>query len=206
MKTSNKKTNDIGFYIIVTTLVLLFASNIYFIFRNNSSKTKTPSLFGYKFFIDMSESKAPSIKKGDFLIVKSTKDVKEQDILSFKNDENVIVTHRIVEVKIKNGKKTYITKGDNNIANDISPVEESSIEGIVIKIIPKLGSILLFLSTTTGLFVIVLVIISLILGTYLIKIIFSKEELELNNGILTEKSVNIDKIFKSRGGERNDKE
>jgi len=50
------------------------------------------------------------------------------------------------------------------------------------------------------------VIISLILGTYLIKIIFSKEELELNNGILTEKSVNIDKIFKSRGGERNDKE
>ena len=177
MKTSNKKTNDIGFYIIVTALVLLFASNIYFIFRNNSSKTKTPSLFGYKFFI-----------------------------LSFKNDENVIVTHRIVEVKIKNGKKTYITKGDNNIANDISPVEESSIEGIVIKIIPKLGSILLFLSTTTGLFVIVLVIISLILGTYLIKIIFSKEELELNNGILTEKSVNIDKIFKSRGGERNDKE
>ena len=201
MKTSNKKTNDIGFYIIVTALVLLFASNIYFIFRNNSSKTKTPSLFGYKFFIDMSESMAPSIKKGDFLIVKSTKDVK-----SFKNDENVIVTHRIVEVKIKNGKKTYITKGDNNIANDISPVEESSIEGIVIKIIPKLGSILLFLSTTTGLFVIVLVIISLILGTYLIKIIFSKEELELNNGILTEKSVNIDKIFKSRGGERNDKE
>ena len=195
MKTSNKKTNDIGFYIIVTVLVLLFASNI------NSSKTKTPSLFGYKFFIDMSESMAPSIKKGDFLIVKSTKDVKEQDILSFKNDENVIVTHRIVEVKIKNGKKTYITKGDNNIANDISPVEESSIEGIVIKIIPKLGSILLFLSTTTGLF-----IISLILGTYLIKIIFSKEELELNNGILTEKSVNIDKIFKSRGGERNDKE
>ena len=45
MKTSNKKINDIGFYIIVTALVLLFASNIYFIFRNNSSKTKTPSLF-----------------------------------------------------------------------------------------------------------------------------------------------------------------
>ena len=40
------------------------------------------------------------------------------DIISFKTKDNIVVTHRVVEIQENNGEKAFITKGDNNSQND----------------------------------------------------------------------------------------
>ena len=61
---------------------------------------KIPSFFGYKPFIVLSGSMEPTINTGDLAISKEidTSTLKVGDIISFKIKDNIVVTHRIVEI------------------------------------------------------------------------------------------------------------
>ena len=101
-----------------------------------------------------------SINVGDLVIVKNIntdKDLKTGDIIAFRTSDNYVVTHRIVEVKDNNGKKLFITKGDNNNANDMDPVAFDKIEGVYAKI----GNLVLFIQKPIG-FVIIMIILVLV--------------------------------------------
>ena len=78
-----------------------------------------------------SSSMSPNIDKGDVVIVKkiSASKVKEGDVLVYNHDNKMIV-HRVVKIMTVEGKFYYITKGDNNDANDAYVVNESDIIGI----------------------------------------------------------------------------
>ena len=105
-----------------------------------------------------------SINVGDLVIVKNIntdKDLKTGDIIAFRTSDNYVVTHRIVEVKDNNGKKLFITKGDNNNANDMDPVAFDKIEGVYVRKYAKIGNLVLFIQKPIG-FVIIMIILVLV--------------------------------------------
>ena len=74
-----------------------------------------------------------TINIGDVVIVNLTKDVNENDIIVYKDDNNFI-THRL----IKKQADKLITRGDANNSED-KPINEDQILGKVIYIVPKMG-------------------------------------------------------------------
>ncbi len=102
------------------------------------------------------ESMKPEIKTSDLLIVLETQDLKEGDIIVYNNtnsDENSysnnnsnainigIKIQRISNITSDNGKTYIITKGDNNLYNNIEKIKENNVVGKVVLAIPVLGTI-----------------------------------------------------------------
>lgn len=133
---NNRLSKIVG--ILLDILIILFTFLIilgaYYIFQVKILKKDYPDLFGYTFFEVATGSMSDTIEIGDIVVVKITKEVNENDIIVFKENESFIV-HRLIG---KNDNE-YITKGDANNSED-KPIKEEQILGKVIKIIPKVGT------------------------------------------------------------------
>lgn len=111
-----------------------------------------PTLFGYQFKTVLSGSMEPEIQTGSIIAVQPVEEERrfhKGDIITFKTKEDILVTHRIVEV---NGDgKQYITKGDNNDAVDSEPVIADNIVAHYAGFtIPYVGYAAHFASTKQG--------------------------------------------------------
>ena len=73
------------------------------------------------------------------------------DIITF-SDGAFVTTHRIVEETAEG----FITRGDYNNVSDPEVVTQEQIRGRVVKIIPKLGSVFLFMRTPLGTMIILI--------------------------------------------------
>lgn len=144
------KLNPLGVVIIIIFLPILIINTI-LIIKSYVHPDEVPSVFGIKPFIVLSGSMEPTIMTGDLAIIKNCdpNELKENDIIAFRNGTSVI-THRIIEVTEKDGKKVFLTKGDNNNTEDRNPVSPESVEGIYVSRIPGLGDFAMFLQTTAG--------------------------------------------------------
>ena len=99
----------------------------------------------------VSDSMVPTLNKGDIVVVKGVpaSDIKVGDIIVYYNPyRNIDVVHRVVGIEIVDGKKYFITKGDNNPYADqdprariAPPVSEEMLKGKVVLVIPKIGLI-----------------------------------------------------------------
>ena len=114
-------------YIILIPLIIF---NFTLIIKSFLYPNETPDFFGYKNFVIVSRSMEPTIKKGDAIFVKAVaeNEISKNDIISFAQDD-VIVTHRIIEIREENGVKFYKTKGDNNNTSDKEEITYNQIEG-----------------------------------------------------------------------------
>ncbi|WP_052356881.1 signal peptidase I [[Clostridium] dakarense] len=113
----------------------------------NLLTTKSDKLFeliGYRSYTVLSGSMEPEFYPGDLVIIKhkNKTDIKVNDVVIFRDNEGVIITHRIIEET----NEGYITKGDNNNVNDADELIEDNIIGEVKFSIPKLGYLIKFLS------------------------------------------------------------
>ena len=118
--------------LIIVTLIILVG--IYYLVQIKVFNNDYANIFGYTFFEVATGSMADTIEIGDVVIVELTKDVRKNDIIVYKEEENFI-THRLIEID-ENGE--FITKGDANNTED-KPVNETQVLGKVTYIIPKLG-------------------------------------------------------------------
>ena len=91
------------------------------------------NFFGYTVFEVSTGSMAKTINVYDVILVKITKDVNENDVVTYKNEDELI-THRIMEI---NGDK-IITKGDANNTED-REITKDAIIGKVISVYPRVG-------------------------------------------------------------------
>lgn len=91
------------------------------------------NFFGYTIFEIKTGSMAKTLNVYDVILVKITKDVNENDIITFKKDDELI-THRIMEI---DGDE-IITKGDANNTEDEKITKEAVI-GKVVSIFPRAG-------------------------------------------------------------------
>lgn len=134
-----------------TVLFIILVMNIFIIVQSKTDKDKVPNVFGYKPFIVLSGSMEGKIHKGDLIITKMVDPttLKISDIIAFRDIENTVTTHRIIDIVENNGKTQFITKGDNNSTQDRNLVDLNDVEGIYVARIAGFGSIMNSLAEPT---------------------------------------------------------
>ncbi|MDU2673350.1 MAG: signal peptidase I [Clostridium sp.] len=97
-------------------------------------------------------SMEPVIYPGDVVLVNKLSSIEEVenlqvgDIIQFKR-EDIIINHRITEIIDKDGQLLFRTKGDNNSTEDTRLVKVDELKGEIVKVIPKIGLITMFLKS-----------------------------------------------------------
>lgn len=106
----------------IMMILLLTVASLVIITKSSGGE---PQIFGYQLKTVLSGSMEPGIQTGSIIVVKPAvekNEFQEGDVITFMQDENILITHRITEV-VKNGDSVlYRTKGDNNKAEDMMPV------------------------------------------------------------------------------------
>ena len=118
--------------LIVITLIILVLV-IYGYVEKYVFKKDYINYFGYTIFEVASGSMAPTINVGDIVVVKLTKDINNNDIITYKEND-YFITHRVI--KIDDDK--IIAKGDYNDSID-KDVNLNDVLGKVIKVISGVG-------------------------------------------------------------------
>lgn len=156
-----KKLVKIFKYILVVILSFLAIICFLVFIQSKVSPNKIPSIFGYKPFIVLSGSMETEIFKGDLAIVKNVNlnSLHEKDIIAFRDENNHVVTHRIVSISKINGELEFVTKGDNNNTADDGIVISKDIEGKYVGKISGLGNVFLALQKPSTLFLILGIIV-----------------------------------------------
>lgn len=180
MKEVKKILKVINRFIIVLLIIIVMLIGAVFV-QTIINPDKVPDIFGYKPFIVLSGSMETEIYTGDLAIVKiiDASKLEENDIIAFKDEEGYVVTHRIVDVIEKDGRKEFVTKGDNNNTEDYGTVKLDRVEGKYVFKIDGFGNVLLTMKKPQTLIVtIILIIISGVLWIVLDNSKLSKEEKE----------------------------
>ena len=143
----------VGCVILIPILVI----NLWIMFQSKTNSDKVPSVFGYKPFMVLSGSMESDIHKGDLILTKETNpaDLAINDVIAFRDAENTITTHRIIEIVVNGGENYFITKGDNNSTQDLNLVAYEDVEGIYVGRIPGIGSMMDSLSKPTTIMILV---------------------------------------------------
>lgn len=146
-----QKPSNIALIIGCLILIPMLIINLYIIYQAKTNKDEVPNILGYKPFIVLSGSMETQIHRGDLILVKEIdpSELEFGDIIAFKDAENTITTHRIIEIVEKDGVTYFITKGDNNDSQDQNLVEFEDVEGIYAGRIPNVGSIMNSLAEPT---------------------------------------------------------
>lgn len=133
----------------------LLVCNVTIIVKGTLHPETPPSVFGVAPMVVLSGSMSGTaeghIEVGDLIFATAADTDKLQvgDVVSFMED-NVVVTHRIVEITAdESGKKQFITKGDANNAAD-PPIYADAVIGICRGRIPNLGDFAMFLQKPLG--------------------------------------------------------
>ncbi|MDP4142988.1 MAG: signal peptidase I [Bacillota bacterium] len=132
---------------------------------------KLYDIVGYKNYVVLTGSMEPSIYAGDMITITkvSSSDLKKGDIITYWKGD-ITITHRII--KIHNNLIT--TKGDSNNVED-APITKEMIIGKYIFKIPKIGYLLAFIGSTTGMGLIVGIIFFLVLY----ELVFERERIKI---------------------------
>lgn len=144
--------------VLLIIVTIIIAIGFYYIYQIKIKQNDYANLFGYTFFEVATGSMNPTIQVGDVIVVKITKQIKENDIIVYKDGKSII-THRL----IKKESDELIAKGDANNSED-KPIQENMILGRVVKIIPKLGIWRKILTSPeiVGLIIVLIIIFSLV--------------------------------------------
>lgn len=104
-------------------------------------------------------SMSPHINPGDIIIDKkiNTEDIRLGDIVTYRVNSAMLVTHRVINVLNKDDKLTFETKGDANNSPDDKFVTEEQITGKYIFRIPYAGYLSQFVGSIFGFIILVLI-------------------------------------------------
>ena len=154
------------------------------------SKKAYFEIFGYSVFNVATGSMEPTIKQNDIIIVKTTNQYQEKDIITFEKDGDYI-THRIININDNN----IITKGDANNTNDVA-ISKDAVVGKVVKILHNAG---IWQKILTSPKVIIMIFLTLVLFDFAFSYKgFKKDKVSNNpkkNEEISEK-IDINKISK----------
>ena len=168
------KVIDYTLNILIVILAIFLLISMYTAFQVKILGNEYSNFFGYSLFEVQTGSMHGTIESGDWIIVKTTRDVNIGDIVTYKHG-NDFITHRIIE----SYKGTYITKGDANNTKD-DPIDQSQIVGRVVKTLHGFG---ILRKTIFNPFVILLLIITLYLFNLTFKSGKSKFDMKVEKAI-----------------------
>jgi signal peptidase len=157
-KTALGKVISVTGIAVCAFLVFILVINVTIIVKSYINPDKVPDFMGYKPFIVLSGSMEPTILAGDLIITKVTvpEQIAKDDIIAFRADKNVVVTHRVTEVRTTEDVLTFLTKGDANTGADAKAVTVADLEGIYLWRAAGLGNFAMFLQTPIGMLLFVI--------------------------------------------------
>ena len=158
-KSRNEKIKRIIVTVVYVILIPLLCYNISLIIQAVVNPNETPSFFGIKTYVIVSGSMEPELEIGDMIVVKNinTSELEVGDIISFRQGQS-IVTHRISRIIENDGEIEFVTKGDNNNAEDSGTISEDLVEGKVVSVIPIIGKVSVLLQNKIVIITVILII------------------------------------------------
>lgn len=197
--------------IFCAILIPILISNLILIIKGYANPGEIPGYGKTKPLIVLTDSMEPTIKSGDLILIKVTDfdDIEEGDIISFFESETqrtTTVTHRVKKIIYDNdgNKVEFITQGDANNIEDGDHVTRGKLIGVYKTRIPLLGSVAIFLKSTPGLIVAILVPLCLLVGYDVIRRkLYDKKNEEDTNELLKELELLRAEKAKAQNGEQN---
>jgi len=155
--------------VVLSSIVLVILAPILFVslvilINSYTNPDEVPSFFGWKPFIVLSGSMETEIYSGDVAVVKEVdlKEINKNDIIAFKEDD-IVITHRVIDIINENGTIKYKTKGDNNNVEDGGYVLAEQVEGKYQFKVRRLGNFAMFAQTPIGMIVCLSIPVGLLL-------------------------------------------
>lgn len=155
--------------ILCVILIPILVINLTLIAKSYINKDEVPSIGGTLPLIVLTDSMKPEIESGDLIVCKTAdvEDIKVNDVISFfdpAGNGNSVVTHRVIEIVEKDGEIYFRTRGDNNNTEDKELVPAENLVGVYKMRIAGAGNIAMFMQSTTGLIICVVLPIILLVG------------------------------------------
>ena len=189
--TAHKILTIVGTVLCIILIPILLI-NLTLIAKSYINKDEVPSIGGTFPLIVLTDSMYPDIKSGDLIICNTAEaeDVKVNDVISFfdpAGNGTSIVTHRVIEIVEEDGEILFRTRGDNNNTEDKELVPAENLVGVYKMRIAGAGHIAMFMQSTAGLIVCVVLPIILLVGYDLIRRrIYEKSKKEDTDALLAE--------------------
>lgn len=171
--TTHKVLTVVG-TVLCVILVPILIFNLILITKSFTNKEEVPNVGGITPLIVLTDSMVPEIYSGDLIICGSIKaeNVELKDVISFfdpAGNGTSVVTHRVIEIVEEDGKLFFRTQGDNNNTEDKELVPADKLIGEYKFRIPGAGHIAMFMQSTAGLIICVVLPIILLVGYDLVR-------------------------------------
>lgn len=158
-------------------LLLISAALLFSILQAKNNPGQVPNILGYKALTVLTGSMEPKLKPGDLVILQSIDPVavKIDDVITYKNTQNTMVTHRVVDLNVKEGETLFETKGDANNVKDAELVQSEQLVGSLLFSIPIAGYLVNFLKSPMGL-ILLMILPFLYLSIGVFNILFNNKK------------------------------
>ena len=166
---SNQVLTIIGIVLCVILVPILIV-NCTLLLKSFVNKDEVPDFGGVMPLIVLTDSMYPDIKSGDLIICKTVdvETIEVDDVISFYDPAGngvSVVTHKVIEIVTEDGQLAFRTKGINNNTEDrlLVPADKVIAEYTGVRI-PGAGNVAIFMQSTAGLIVCVVLPIVLFVG------------------------------------------
>ena len=201
---THKILTVIGTVLCIILLPILLV-NVTLIVKSYTNQDSVPSIGGYLPLIVLTDSMYPEIESGDLIICHTAKaeDIEVGDVIAFfdpAGNGTSVVTHRVMELVDKEGELFFRTRGDKNNTEDKELVPADSLVGIYKTRIAGAGHIAMFMQSTAGLIIcVVLPIILLVAYDIIRRRIYEKNKQNDTEALLAElEALRAEKAEKER--------
>ena len=165
---NHKIMTAIGIVLCIILIPILII-NLTLIVKSYIHTEEVPKIGGYAPLIVLTGSMEPEILSGDLIIVEQIDgaDVRVGDVIAFFDPDGngtSILTHRVIELYDEEGTIYFRTQGDANDTADRLPVSADKLVGIYVARIGGAGNIAMFMQTTAGLIICVVLPLILLIG------------------------------------------
>lgn len=142
MKKACNVVKNVIFIIVVIIISFGIIGNL------SSKNSNINNIVKFSNYVIVTGSMEPSISPGDFVTVLRVPldKLKIDDVITYKDEENSNVTHQIINIE----GDTIITQGTANNVSD-KPISYNQVQGKYMFKISKIGYLMAFLSSTSGL-------------------------------------------------------
>lgn len=197
--------------VICALLVPIITINFTLLIKKASNKDEVPSVFGVFPMIVLTDSMKGTFDSGDLIICKSidANNVQQGDIICFfdpSSSSGSTVTHRVIGFsQAPDGSTVWVTKGDANNTADRVAVPQENLIGLYQFKISGLGTVAMFMQSTTGFVICIAVPIVLLLAYDFFRRRNSEKQRIAENETLQAEIAAL-KAEKNINGERKDTE
>ncbi len=161
--------------VMCVILIPLLVINCTLLIKGYTTSDKVPTIGGLAPMIVLTGSMEPVFDGGDLIFIRTAEaeDIQVGDIISFfdpAGNGSSVVTHRVQEIVNQDGEIKFITKGDANNVEDRLAVRAQNLIGTYTGFhIPGAGHIAIFMQTTAGLIVCVILPVLLLVAYDIIR-------------------------------------